>query len=108
MTRPTSVKIFGQKYKVKYDLHTDEAEKENMGLTDSTSNTIRLMGNLQEDKMARVFMHEVTHAIINESTLSEKKRFNVEEVCDIVGFHMVDTLKANPAIVEWILKEEEE
>lgn len=108
MTRPKSVKIFGQRYKVKYDLQDDDIEGVNMGLTDQWSNTIRLQSSLQEDKLARVFMHEVTHAILNETTLALRKRFDVEEVCDIVGFHVIDVLKLNPDIVEWLLKEVEE
>jgi hypothetical protein len=66
--------------------------------------------NLPEDKMVHVLMHEVTHAVIHESLLSMRKRFDVEEVCDLVGYHIVDILKDNPALVEWLFgtKEPEE
>jgi len=103
--RPSSVKIFGQKYRVAYDLHEDPEEQDTYGLTLSTANLIRLRNDMQSDKMARVFMHEVTHAIIDESTMAGRKRFDVEEVCDIVGFHIVDMLKDNQSILEWLLKE---
>jgi hypothetical protein len=59
--------------------------------------------NLPEDKMIHVLMHEVTHAVIHESLLANRKRFDAEEVCDLVGYHIVDVLKDNPALVEWVL-----
>ena len=40
--------------------------------------------------------------------MSTRKRFDVEEVCDIVGYHVVDMLKENPEIVQYILREIEE
>jgi len=101
MKRPITVKIFGQKYKVKYDQKGDDF----LGTTSSNDNTIHIRDGMQDDKTARVFMHEVTHAILHESTLGDRKRFDVEEVCDIVGYHIVDMLCANQDIAEWILKE---
>jgi hypothetical protein len=53
-------------------------------------------------------MHEVTHAVIHESLLSLRKRFDVEEVCDLVGYHIIDTLRDNPQLVEWLLGKSEE
>ena len=35
----------------------------------------------------------------------DRKRFNNEEVCDIVGFHFTDMLKDNPKLVEWLIGE---
>jgi ribosome-interacting GTPase 1 len=101
MKKPTSIKIFGQKYHIKYDLDSEDA----YGLTHQDTNTIQLRPGLPEDKLIRVFMHEVTHAVIFETPLSLRKRFDVEEVCDIVGFHLVDTLKDNPVVLEWIMGE---
>jgi hypothetical protein len=104
IARPSLIKVFGQKYKVRYDYESAE----NNGLTDFDSNTIHIRPVLQEDKLFRVLMHEVTHAIINETPLCSRKRFNEEEVCDIVGFHFIDMLKDNPALVAWLIKETEE
>jgi hypothetical protein len=101
MNRPKSIKISGQKYRIKYDLDDPDA----YGMTDSATNTIRLRDNLPEDKMIRVFMHEMTHAVIFETPMSTRKRFDVEEVCDIVGYHIFTALKDNPEIVEYILRE---
>lgn len=98
LARIYSVKIFGQKYKVDYN-HTEE---DSYGITDSSVNRISIRHRLQEDKLVRVLMHEVTHAIIEESPLASRKRFDVEEVCDIVGFQIVDVLRDNPHLVEWI------
>lgn len=99
--RPRTLKIFGQKYFVKYNLRSKELN----GLTDSNNNTIHLRSDLPEDKLFRIFMHEVTHAVIEETPLCTRKRFNIEEVCDMVGFHFIDTLKANPILVDWLIKE---
>ena len=104
MTRPASIKIFGQKYRVRYDYESTE----NNGLTDFDSNTIHIRPSLPEDKLFRVLMHEVTHAIINETPLCTRKRFNEEEICDVVGFHFIDMLKDNPALVAWLIRETEE
>jgi len=74
-------------------------------MTDADSNTIWLRPGMPEDKLIRVLGHEITHAIINETPMSLRKRFDVEEVCDIVGYHVVDTLAQNPEIVAYILRE---
>lgn len=104
MKRPTSIKIFGQKYKIRYDY----ANEDNYGETTSDTNTIWLRSHMPEDKLIRVLGHEITHAIIHETPLSQRKRFDVEEVCDIVGYHVIDTLAANPEIVAYILREIED
>ena len=101
MRRPTSLKVFGQKYKILYNL----ANKENYGETDEATNTISIDGQLQEDKIARVLMHEVTHAILNETPWSLRKRFELEELCDIVGYFVMPVLKENPHIAEYIMSE---
>jgi len=101
MARIYSLKIFGQKYKVDYN-HTEE---DSYGETDAANNRISIRHRLQEDKLIRVLMHEVTHAVIEESPLASRRRFDVEEVCDIVGFHIIDVLKDNPQLVEWLFGE---
>ena len=98
MPRIYSVKIFGQKYKIDYKHHDEDS----YGITDSQVNRISMRHNLPEDKMIHVLMHEVTHAVIHESLLATRKRFDVEEVCDLVGYHIVDTLQDNPALLEWV------
>lgn len=103
MRKPTSLKIFGQKYRIRYDLTDDDK----YGLTDSQTNQIHIRNNLQNDKQIRVLMHEITHAVIAESLLCDRKRFTEEEICDLVGFHITDTLLDNPDIVEWIFADQE-
>lgn len=107
MPRIYALKIFGQKYKIDY-VHQDS---DSYGITLSEDNRISIRHRLPEDKLIRVLMHEVTHAVIHESTLANRKRFDVEEVCDLVGFHIVDTLRDNPELLKWlfgdILREEE-
>jgi len=106
MPRIYSVKIFGQKYKIDYN-HADE---DSYGMCFSENNRISIRHRLPEDKLMRVLMHEITHAVIHESLLSLRKRFDVEEVCDLMGYHVVDMLKDNPQLVEWLFgyKEPEE
>ena len=101
MNRPTTIKVFGQKYKVRYDYTEDE---ENNGLCDFQNNTIHIRPGLPNDKTLRVLFHEITHALINETPLCERKRFGEEEVCDIVGFHFADMLKDNPKLITWLLE----
>lgn len=105
MNKPTVIKINGQKYRVKYDLPVQGTEANALGETIQATSTIRIQPHLQEDKMARVLMHEITHAVIDESVMSGRLRFNVEEVCDIVGYHILSVLKDNPAVLEWLLQE---
>ena len=106
MPRIYTIKIFGQKYKVDY-AHNEE---DSYGITDSATNRISIRHRLPEDKLVRVLMHEVAHAVIFESLLANRKRFDVEEVCDLVGYHIVDVLRDNPQLMEWVLgyKEPEE
>lgn len=105
MPRIYNVKIFGQIYRIDYT-HTEE---DSYGITISGINRISIRHRLPEDKLIRVLMHEVTHAVIHESLLANRKRFDIEEVCDLVGFHIVDVLKDNPHLVQWLFgyKQEE-
>jgi hypothetical protein len=102
--RPTSIKIFGQKYKIRYDY----VDPENYGETFADTNTISLRPGMPEDKLIRILGHEITHAIIFETPMSTRKRFDVEEVCDIVGYHVIDTLAQNPEIVAYLFREIED
>jgi hypothetical protein len=103
MPRIYSVKIFGQRYKIDYKHHDEDS----YGVTVSENNRISMRHNLPEDKMIHVLMHEVTHAVIHESMLSLRKRFDVEEVCDLVGYHIVDVLKDNQALRDWLFNDRE-
>jgi hypothetical protein len=103
MPRIYSVKIFGQRYKIDYKHHDEDS----YGVTVSENNRISMRHNLPEDKMIHVLMHEVTHAVIHESMLSMRKRFDVEEVCDLVGYHIVDVLKDNQALRDWLFNDRE-
>jgi Zn-dependent peptidase ImmA (M78 family) len=104
MKRPTSLKVSGIKYRIRYD----HADSESYGETDPDTNTINIRENLPEDKQLRVLVHELTHAVIFETPFSVRKRFDLEEVCDIVGWHFLDMLRANPEIAQYILQEIED
>lgn len=102
--RPTSVKIFGQKYTILYDYKDNDS----YGLCVFDKNIIHIRPELQDDKLFRVLMHECAHAIINETPLANRKRFSNEEVCDIVGYHFIDMLGDNPSLVAWLVNQVEE
>jgi len=102
--RPSSIKVLGQKYNIKYDYD----DVGNLGLTVEDTSTIYVRGTLPENKIIRVLMHEVTHAILNETPFSVRKRFDVEETCDIVGFFLINVLKDNPHLVKYILTDVDE
>ena len=104
MTRPTSVKVGGQKYKIRYDYIDDEAH----GLCDPDNNTIHIFPNMQADKEFKVLIHEIAHAVIDESLLRDRKRFDEEQVCDIIAIHFMEMLKSNPILIELLMKGETE
>jgi hypothetical protein len=99
--RPTSIKVAGLKYKIRYDLADENA----YGETNPDTNTINLRHGMPEDKLIRVLVHEITHAVVFETALATRKRLDIEEVCDIIGIQFVAVLKDNPEIVEYILQE---
>lgn len=101
MTQPILVKIYGSSYEVKYDYQSTE----NNGLCTPDKNLIQIVPNLPAGKTFRVLMHEIVHALINESPLRNNKHFREEEVADLLGFHFIDMLKDNPEIVKWLNKE---
>ena len=101
MKRPKSILVSGIRYKVKYDLTDPDA----YGLTTSDTNTIQLRPELPEDKSIRVLVHEITHAVIFETTMSVRKRFDLEEVCDIVGYHFLNVLRDNPELTAYLMRE---
>jgi hypothetical protein len=103
MKRPTTVKVQGIKYKIKYDEQLEDA----YGITDSDTNTISLCP-MPEDKLIRVFVHELTHAVIFETPMYLRKRFDLEEVCDLVGLHFLAMLRDNKHVLEYILSEMDE
>ena len=104
MKRPTTIRISGIKYKITYD----HADPDAFGETDAEKNVISLRNNLPDDKLIRVLVHEITHAVIFETPFSTRKRFDVEEMCDIVGWHFVDALRNNPEVTAYILRELED
>ena len=91
MKRPTSINILGIKYKIKYNLDDEDA----YGETDPDTNVINLRPDLPEDRLIRVLAHEITHAVIFETPFSTRKRFDLEEMCDIVGYHFIAALRDN-------------
>ena len=101
MKRPTSINILGIKYKIKYNLDDEDA----YGETDPDTNVINLRPDLPEDRLIRVLAHEITHAVIFETPFSTRKRFDLEEMCDIVGYHFIAALRDNPTIVQYLLQE---
>jgi len=101
MKRPKFVDVSGQRYKIKFDLD----DPDTYGMTISDTNTIQLRPDIPEDKLLRVLVHEITHAVIFETPFSTRKRFDVEEVCDIIGYHFLNVLRDNSELVVYLLHE---
>ena len=104
MKRPKFINVSGQRYKIKFDL----ADPDAYGLTTSDTNTIQLRPDIPEDKLLRVLTHEITHAVIFETPFSTRKCFDVEEICDIIGYHFLNVLRDNPELVTYLLHEIEQ
>ncbi len=77
-TRPRSVKIFGQKFKIKY-LAPDEIEENCEGVVFLSKREIHLDSSLPLEQLRRVLIHEIMHAILGVSGISEKLSDAVEE-----------------------------
>lgn len=101
MKRPKSINVSGVRYKILYNLDDPDA----FGVTDPETSIIQLRDNLADDKLIRVFVHEITHAVIFETPFSTRRRFDVEEVCDIIGYHFLSVLRDNPEITQFLLRE---
>jgi hypothetical protein len=101
MKLPKYVKIHGQKYGINNTWVSDDK----LGETHSDTNQINIVSGLSNDKLLQVLLHEMTHALLAESPLIYRKRFNEEEVADIVGAQVLGALKDNPFILRYILKE---
>ncbi len=77
-TRPRSVNVMGQKFKIKY-LSPDEIEENCEGVTFLSRREIHLDNSLPLEQLRRVLIHEITHAILGVSGISEKLNAQVEE-----------------------------
>ncbi len=76
--RPRTVVVLGQKFKLKY-IHPDDLEDNCLGITETHKREISLDSTLPADQMRRVLIHELTHAILGVSGISEKLNPQVEE-----------------------------
>ena len=77
-TRPRSVKVLGQKFKIKY-LPPDEMEENCEGVVYTSRREIHLDNSLPLEQLRRVLIHEIMHAILSISGISEKLSYTVEE-----------------------------
>ena len=55
-------------------------------------------------KLKRILLHEIVHAVINETQPPDRKRFNEEEVCDLFGMLVLPVLLKNPRIVDFLFE----
>jgi hypothetical protein len=75
--RPRTVDVLGQKFKIRYK-HEDDME-DCLGITFTASREIWLQDGLPADQMRRVLIHEITHAILGISGITEKLNPQLEE-----------------------------
>jgi Zn-dependent peptidase ImmA (M78 family) len=79
-TRPRTVKVFGEKFKIKY-LHPDDCDDLDgaHGIMCLNEREIVINNTLPLDQMRRTLIHEIAHAILGVSGISEKLNPAVEE-----------------------------
>jgi hypothetical protein len=76
-TRPRTVNVLGQKFKIKY-LHPDDMD-DCHGQLFLNSREIRIDSMQPLDEMKRTIIHEVMHAVLGVSGVSEKLDPKTEE-----------------------------
>ena len=64
--------------------------------------TIKLANTLS-NKMARlIFIHELTHAILDSQGRGYQKSMNIEDLCEFMSFNHDNIAKAVKSFEEWI------
>ena len=89
----TKIKIIGKDYDVKFvDPYAPEMHKldlkpgeRSLGLTMYFEDAIYIVNDLSEAETLRVLRHELTHAVIHETQLTECASFDEEEVCELMA-----------------------
>lgn len=62
-------------------------EKLNWGTTHFKSKKIYVDNSLNDKDIYEVLVHELTHAILFETQIKEVKKFNEEDVCEMMGMY---------------------
>lgn len=75
MVVPKSVKIFGQRFKVKVvPLHGY------LGLCDRATNTLYVESNQSEKEIYQTLLHEIGHAVVGRTGIAQALSPEVEEI----------------------------
>ena len=81
MLNKDKFKVGGINYKVRYKDTVEYADdKNNFGLCNYKKNEIHILNVLEEQRKEQVLVHELTHAIFNESGYTEQDEEMVERV----------------------------
>lgn len=80
-----------KKWKV-YEVPTDDPkllfkETPAWGLTYYRSKSIYIDKELTKDQKIEVIRHEITHAVIFETQFAEHKKYNEEDLCELVAHY---------------------
>lgn len=62
-------------------------EKTNWGTTHFKSKKIYVDNSLNNKDIYEVLVHELTHAILFETQIKKVKKFNEEDVCEMMGMY---------------------
>ena len=93
------IKIYNQRYTIEFvpqkDIHkfldpdNKIKDKYYWGACNSMTNQIFVAEELHEDKKIPILVHELTHAILNDTGYVDRK-FTVEEVCNITESNIIE------------------
>ena len=89
----TKIRIIGKDYDVKFvDPYAPELQKIDLkpgdralGLTMYYEDAICIANDLSAAETARVLRHEITHAVIHETQLTEGVHYDEEAVCELMA-----------------------
>lgn len=87
------IKIIGKDYDVKFvDAYSPELQKLDLkpgerplGLTMYFEDAIYIVNDLSRSEILRVLRHELTHAVIHETQLTEGACYDEEAVCELMA-----------------------
>ena len=98
MNPPKRVRIGPHTFRVHVDV--DGVMVDAVGTSDTDSLTIALRGGMPHTTMADTLLHEITHAVLRPLKLDPDLE---ERVCMQIGSQLLDVLRSNPKLVEYVV-----
>ena len=98
MKPPRQVRIGPHTFRVHVD--TNGVMVDEVGTSDADSLMIALRGGSPHTAMADTLLHEITHAVLRPLKLEHELE---ERVCMQIGSQLLDVLRSNPKLVEYLV-----